>query len=96
MLLQKSKIMKEKKRVQSEISKKKNEYSQIFQEIFSKRKLDLNAIQSLKEIFPNNPKFEALLEKIKDLQSDSGRSNNTRERSFINYNTSGVASSIIR
>lgn len=83
MKLQKSKIMEEKLRVQSEISRKKNEYSQIFQEIFSKKKLDGKTIRSLKGIFPHNSKFEALIEQLNPISS---RSCNIRtiDKSFAN------------
>lgn len=82
MKYQKLLIIEEKKRVQSEIAKKKEEFTNMFNMFFTKRNIDIHSLHSLKGMFSNNPKFTELCEQLKN-SDRTLRTNN----SFVGYNS---------
>ena len=62
---QKMQLFIDKKKLQKEIAEKKNEYSTVIQSILQKQSLDQDSIKPLKELFPNNPRFEYLISQLK-------------------------------
>ena len=89
MRYQKLLIIEEKKRVQSEIAKKKEEFSNMFNRFFTKRNIDVQSLHSLKGIFSNNPKFTELCEQLQGKNNDKTFSDRTlrANHSYVGYNS---------
>ena len=82
MKYQKLLIIEEKKRVQSEIARKKEEFTNMFNRFFTKRNIDVQSLHSLKGMFSNNPKFTELCEQLKN-SDRTLKANN----SYVGYNS---------
>ena len=62
---QKMQLYIDRKKLQKDIAEKKNEYSTVIQSILQKQSLDQDSIKPLKDLFPNNPRFEYLISQLK-------------------------------
>ena len=62
---QKMQLYIDRKKLQKDIAEKKNEYSTVIQLILQKQSLDQDSIKPLKDLFPNNPRFEYLISQLK-------------------------------
>ena len=85
MRYQKLLIIEEKKRVQSEIARKKKEFSNMFNRFFTKRNIDVQSLHSLKGIFSNNPKFTELCEQLQGKNSERTLRGNNSYNGYNSY-----------
>lgn len=68
---QKSVINEQKRQIQDEITRKKQEYSGKFNQIFHQKNINQNTIRSIQGMFPDNPQIGALLDNFQTLNSES-------------------------
>lgn len=71
---QKSIINDQKRQIQDEITRKKQEYSERFNSIFQQKTINQNTIRTIQGMFPENPKIGALLENFQTLNSETSTS----------------------
>lgn len=101
---EKMQIAKEKMKIQNEISAKKIEYTEIIQNLLQKNTLDAETLKPFKNLFPNNPHFETLLQQLGNekpqtfLTSHPRRRNKNKSNSFYikKTNTSLSGESLIK
>ena len=70
---QKELINENQRKIAIKINRKKEEYSQRFHQIFSKKNIDENTLNAIKEMFPNNQEINHLID---DFNEMNGKKNN--------------------
>lgn len=76
--------------IANEINRRKEEYSQKFHQIFSKKNIDENTLNTIKEMFPNNPEINNLIDDYNEMNGNFNKKNNTsriknNNRNFNKY-----------
>ena len=77
---QKELINENQRKIAIEINRKKEEYSQRFHHIFSKKNVDENNLNAIKEMFPNNQEINHLID---DFNEMNGKKLKLISNSFI-------------
>ena len=72
--IQRSFIAEQKREIFDEVSRKKKDYTQKFEQLFKKKKIDEKSIRELEQMFPDNSEIAAMISSLK--QSDENRKNN--------------------
>ena len=77
-----------KKKMQEDIAKKKEMYTNEMQKIFAKKEINENTVKKLKELFPDNPEINELLQNYHDTNTMNNTMKSSNKNNML-YSSSG-------